>query len=276
MPLTQADVERVAVDFVGEIDQVPPMVSAIKVDGQRTPRPGPRARRSSAHRAGAHRRRGRGGVRRRRPPRRRSSCGAAAAPTSARWRPTSEQRSAVRRTSGRCRRLRVGSVRPRRRAPGRDRGRPGRALLDPPPRCRTRRPRPRPQLASAVAVAHGTPSRIDRRQARGGPFAAVPGRAGRRSSPSGGARAYARPWWSRPTTESGTEMEPCPPSLDDVTPDPARCGRHDRGLRRVHSATRRCCASSTSCRGPPASRPCAAPSTVTRRRWCSPDGTARS
>jgi tRNA pseudouridine55 synthase len=35
MPVTRADVERVATGFVGEIDQVPPMVSAIKVGGRR-------------------------------------------------------------------------------------------------------------------------------------------------------------------------------------------------------------------------------------------------
>jgi len=35
MPVTRTDVERAATGFVGEIDQVPPMVSAIKVGGRR-------------------------------------------------------------------------------------------------------------------------------------------------------------------------------------------------------------------------------------------------
>ncbi|MEI8001410.1 MAG: tRNA pseudouridine(55) synthase TruB [Actinomycetes bacterium] len=35
MPVTRADVERASAGFVGEIDQVPPMVSAIKVGGRR-------------------------------------------------------------------------------------------------------------------------------------------------------------------------------------------------------------------------------------------------
>ena len=111
MPVTRAEVDAAARAFVGDIEQVPPMVSALKVGGRALVRAGARGRGGRARGpARAHRRARRRGPRSRaRTRRRRSGSRARAAPTSARSRPTSAPRSAGARTSASLRRLRVGS-----------------------------------------------------------------------------------------------------------------------------------------------------------------------
>ena len=109
--LTREQVERAAPAFVGEIEQVPPMVSAIKVDGRRLhelAREGEevdRAPGGSASTASTSSRSTPGAYP---TATMRVECGSAA-PTSGRSPPISARRSAAARTSRRSRRLRVGS-----------------------------------------------------------------------------------------------------------------------------------------------------------------------
>ena len=79
MPITREQVERATAAFVGDIDQVPPMVSAIKIGGRRLhelAREGEEVERAAA--AGPHRPHRRRGVRARRVPDRRRCASSAA------------------------------------------------------------------------------------------------------------------------------------------------------------------------------------------------------